>query len=1016
MSILHDDNVSEPLVTVAWGGDVNIGRRFHYAFTEMQGKDALAAIAPLRDADLTIINLECVVALAGACGIEKNERASYYYRARPETLQTLLNGGVDLVATANNHSGDYGPEALLEQAGWLDSAGIGHAGSGATLEEALQPVLRSVGDLTIALFSLDATQASFAADDETAGHAYLPLNNPQRWREVLEPRIAEARQHANIVLVAIHWGANRRPAPDQFEIKVGHAVIDAGADAILGASAHCLQAIEIYKNRPIIHDAGDLLFDAIRRDDKDSGIFTLTLDHSGVKQVVFTPLLVEFCQTTQLQGDEAQQATRRFVQKCASLGTVLQEAADGCGFLELNPPMRSKRILPKIVPKQATILTAAAPKPEWIAEEVPEAARLAQPVRLGPLELLGVTLSPSTLDKQGLFFVESYWRLAEPTDVNWRIDFSAQSPELRSFGRWGVSCDHDPCDWMWPTSRWSENVIYRDFYNLRPPTITRWKDVQLQLSVGLKANAEHIAPVKLPVEARLVLSPKEAFAVLRANPPKYHVPQKDKIAPLPQILWTAQQIEQITGGRWLTKPPKHWYVGSISHKSNMIMHDDMPEPRFYVATDKRLVARHELYSDLGGKHWDSHSKLLSIQDKLNGGMVVENVAGLDPAFPLLKLEDPLNGLMQLGVAGRERLQGHVVAITGSAGKTSLASMLSQSMAVDMQVRSNAATNYNSRVGLLHLLANTPPTTDLVVMEVAVSAINAPNFQNIKLVRPDIAIITNIAPSHLPAGKGLDYIAQRKANIFRGVAKGGWAVIYRETAYFDYICQFATQFGLQIMTYGEGKDADIRLDNYDHNSGMVHAQLLNGQSILTQLAAKGKHMAINSLACLAVRKILGGSLDDYLPSLSLFEAEPGRGQTSVVRYQDKTITVIDESYNANPLSMHMSLSLMENVSARKVLVLGDMLELGDNAQQYHLDLVELVLKLQPDCVLSCGKLMQRFHATMQERNSGSMHGKWFENSKALMADIDRWLQDGDRILIKGSNSIGLGALVGQLKKS
>ena len=165
-------------VTVAWGGDVNLGRRFHYRHCEGKVSAGMGGLTPLQNADIGIVNLECVVATSGVPGLDKGERASYYYRARPEMLQALLDGGVDIVATANNHSGDYGPEALLEQAQWLDAAGIGSVGTGANLQSALRPVIRRVGDLGIAVFSIDATQSSFAATGDTPGHAYFSLDNP----------------------------------------------------------------------------------------------------------------------------------------------------------------------------------------------------------------------------------------------------------------------------------------------------------------------------------------------------------------------------------------------------------------------------------------------------------------------------------------------------------------------------------------------------------------------------------------------------------------------------------------------------------------------------------------------------------------------------------------------------------------------------------------------------------------------------------------------------------------------
>ncbi len=507
-------------MTVAWGGDVNLGRRFHFRFHKAKACATLASIQPLVAADLGIVNLECVVATCGVESIDKGERASYYYRARPEMLETLLRGGVDLVATANNHSGDYGPEALVEQIDWLDQAGIGHAGSGRNLQEAFRPAIRRAGNLDIALFSLDTTQKSFAADDVSPGTAWLDQTQPRDWGTIMAPRIATARQEADIVLVAMHWGQNNRHQPDAQEIAGGHALIDAGADAVLGASAHLLQGIEIYKDRPILHDAGDLLFDALTRTDKDSGIFTLELDHRGVTAVRFVPLEIGFCRTVPLAHSPATEAVKRFAKKCEAMGTMLEVTREGQGYLCVTPPDRdlvNARLAPEAIERRSPAALRE-PRPEWLADEIPTDALLPEPIRVGVMELLGLRVSPERLDRLGLIEVESWWRIDEPVDCDWRIDFRAETEQPGPIGAWGRGCSHDPCDWMWPLSRWRPGPIYRDFYTLRPSVVGNWLDGTLKLSVGLVSHLGKTERHNLPREVRFELSPKAGFAVLRANP------------------------------------------------------------------------------------------------------------------------------------------------------------------------------------------------------------------------------------------------------------------------------------------------------------------------------------------------------------------------------------------------------------------------------------------------------------------------------------------------------------------
>src|SRR5690606_6701889 len=129
---------------IVWGGDVNLGRRQHYRTAEL-GPENILRIPALQAADLRIVNLECVIATQGEQGVRKGEDGPYYYRARPEMLRVLAATGVDMVATANNHSGDYGPQALMEQGRWLDALGIAHAGGGAHREAAFSPVIRRAG-------------------------------------------------------------------------------------------------------------------------------------------------------------------------------------------------------------------------------------------------------------------------------------------------------------------------------------------------------------------------------------------------------------------------------------------------------------------------------------------------------------------------------------------------------------------------------------------------------------------------------------------------------------------------------------------------------------------------------------------------------------------------------------------------------------------------------------------------------------------------------------------------------
>ncbi|WP_226667651.1 CapA family protein [Microbulbifer aggregans] len=493
----HAVTLEDQLPTLAWGGDVNLARRQHYRTEELGEEEVLGRIPALNSADLSVINLECVVATSGEQGIEKGEESPFYYRARPEMLKLLCRAGVDVVTTANNHSGDYGAQALLEQGFWLDGLGLGHTGSGVNVDAAFKPVVRAAGDLNVAIFSIDATQKHFAAKDRLPGNAYLSLNSPDAWTMALEQRISDSRKQAHVVVVAVHWGNNLQQRPGKAEMEVGHRIINAGADAVLGTSAHRLQGIEVYRERPIIHDAGNLLFDSPSNTLQESGIFRLSLSQRGVEQVHFCPVGVGFGYCRQFTGSAAREVSVRFSNLCSDMGTSLQLMNDGSAILGLQPPEREHKHLAAACTtryKTSRLENLQRPMhPNWFVNEVPASAQIT-PLQRGPLTLLGIQVSPQHIDRRQTLWVETFWAIDAPVDENLRLDIRAVPVQETSGSCWGESMDHDPCDWQMPTSRWQPGIIYRDFYGLRSPALKRLKNGELRLEIGLIGGSTPVPP------------------------------------------------------------------------------------------------------------------------------------------------------------------------------------------------------------------------------------------------------------------------------------------------------------------------------------------------------------------------------------------------------------------------------------------------------------------------------------------------------------------------------------------
>jgi hypothetical protein len=433
------------------------------SFIERDGASRVLAdgVPQLKDADLAVVNLEGVVATGGVQGVEKGRVSGLYFRGRPETLAVLSAAGIDAVSTSNNHSGDYGPQALLQQDRLLDTMGILHPGSGANRREACAPVLLEAKGIRVALFSVDTTQSRYAAGGQSPGNCYLSLNDSGAWRQTFAQQIADARKAVHVIVFYVNWGPNFVTAPITDARNAGRLLIEMGVDAVLGDNAHRIQGVEVVDGRPIIYDAGTLLFNFPAAD--DSVVWQLTISASGVERAVPVPLISEPGSTRPATGAEATRIIGNITQRSRDLGTTLSN-----GALTLEPPARDP---PTQTPRLTPRASGPPPEPlkdppaECIAQAVPAADRVA-PLRIGPLTLLGLTVDPPALDEPGLLWVESYWRTDAPITNDLWLDPRA----LPAGGRLQAWDDpHEPCDWEWPVQRWRPGVIYRDRVALRPP-------------------------------------------------------------------------------------------------------------------------------------------------------------------------------------------------------------------------------------------------------------------------------------------------------------------------------------------------------------------------------------------------------------------------------------------------------------------------------------------------------------------------------------------------------------------
>ena len=360
----------------------------------------------------------------------------------------------------------------------------------------------------------------------------------------------------------------------------------------------------------------------------------------------------------------------------------------------------------------------------------------------------------------------------------------------------------------------------------------------------------------------------------------------------------------------------------------------------------------------------------------SGALVHRDVqAGL----PLLHIRDTLDGLWAIGRARRARLTGDIVAVTGSSGKTTAKTLLSA--ALDAFATEGSLNNH---LGVPLSLARTPREAATAVFEIGANHPGeiAPLSQ---LVRPTVAVVLNVHPAHAEFFADANGIRREKLSIHKGLEGKGHLVV-DESVPLD-----GLPANLRTVTFGTGADCRVRL--LGQGDGRAEYRL-EGRKVTARVPAGGPHRARLIGAVLGVLTALGRDLE---PALDLPESlvPAGRGNASVAG----GVTVVDDSYNANPESMKAALKQLGGASGRKVAVLGEMLELGDGAPAYHASLAPWCQPL--DRVVAVGAGMRPLFDRLKPRQQWL----WCDRADdALLEALLSGLQAGDRVLVKGSNRV------------
>jgi len=493
-------NQASSRYTLIYGGDFFSARRLHFALYDPQERyKVLAGVAPvLRQADIAMLNLEGMVTTGGYYNTLRS--CTWMFRAHPLVLDLLKDAGVDMLIIGNNHNGDYGPEAQIEETDHLVREGFQYTGAGVDWADAARPIYRQVGDVTVGILGLEMTVGEiYAATENTAGlhflhRAFMNQADDDRLVVYLAERVKEMRKHAHVVLFSPHWDANKSvPSVTQpMRDMAKRLITEAGFDAILAHGRHHIQGVEVFEGKPVMYDAGNCMIDFDGRMELDESrrgmLWQIKFSRAGVHALQGIPIEMDRNRTWIAQGSAMDKALGRLDELSKDYGTNLR-IRSGRAHLDLDPGQVWTPPKPDHFPTRGPRSGIRRAPNDILHEKLPEGVtpidlRFENGIRLVGYEMLSPTLQ---LKKGSSQTVVLYWQTDKPVKDSYIIHLDAR--EVHD----GKLCAdkiirkayHLPGDWMYPTNLWPVGKIVQDKLNVRLP-LSHEPSGQVAFFVGLR--------------------------------------------------------------------------------------------------------------------------------------------------------------------------------------------------------------------------------------------------------------------------------------------------------------------------------------------------------------------------------------------------------------------------------------------------------------------------------------------------------------------------------------------------
>ena len=433
-----------------------------------------------------------------------------------------------------------------------------------------------------------------------------------------------------------------------------------------------------------------------------------------------------------------------------------------------------------------------------------------------------------------------------------------------------------------------------------------------------------------------------------------------------------------------------------------------------VSTDTRTIKKGELFIPLVGEIFDGHYFVDEAIEKGASAVLIhrEDAKFLPELFPevaVIKVADTLKALQDLAAFQRSRFNIPIVAVTGSNGKTTTKDMIALVLSQKYKVLKTQG-NFNNEIGLPLTLLGLDDSHEVAVVEMGMNHLGEIH-RLAKIARPNIGVITNIGVSHIQNLGTRENILKAKMEIFDFFTSEDKAILNGDD---EFLSKVAEEFPYQVKYYGISdiasvKAQDIRLLG---EKGISYNINIGSQIHPIEIPIPGKHNVYNSLAAVAVGSLMGIDIQDIANALKSYRSGDMRLNIFTT---DSNIKVIDDVYNASPDSMKAAIEVLKDLGeGRKVAILGDMLELGDYSQKGHSEVGEVVAHKGIDILITVGQESKFIGIEARKCGMDDQRIIHLESNKDVIDYLDTIIEQGDKILVKGSRSMKMEEIVEYLR--